>query len=72
MTPEDVVTMSQRLEGLREARRLFAESGQMSLDALAADDAEQVAQAARTAAANELARLFEQARDFLDDALNAR
>jgi len=72
MSAEEISNALRRLDGIRDVRQQFSESGQLFLERLGADDAERVAQAGRTAAANELARLFDEARLHMDQALNAR
>jgi hypothetical protein len=67
-----ILTAARRLEAVREVRGLFNETGQMLVEKLAPDDADRVAQAARTAAGNELSRVFDEARAEMDKALNAR
>lgn len=72
MSAEEITQAARRLESVREVRRVFAESGQLLVEQLAPDDADRVAQAGRTAAANELTRVFDEARVRMDEALNAR
>ncbi len=72
MIAEQITQAARRLETVREVRQAFAESGQLLLERLTGDDADRIAQAGRTAAANELARVFDEARTAMDEALNAR
>lgn len=72
MSSEIILTAARRLEAVREVRGLFNETGQMLVEKLSPDDADRVAQAARTAAGNELSRVFDEARAEMDKALNAR
>jgi len=72
MSSEMILAAARRLEAVREARGLFNETGQMLVEKLPPDDADRVAQAARTAAGNELSRVFDEARAEMDKALNAR
>jgi hypothetical protein len=72
VSSEIILTAARRLEVVREVRGLFNETGQMLVEKLSPDDADRVAQAARTAAGNELSRVFDEARAEMDKALNAR
>jgi hypothetical protein len=72
MSEQEIVRASKRLEAVRRVRQVFAEMGALLVDELSADDAERVVQAGRTAAANELARVFDEARADMDGVLNAR
>ena len=72
MSSEIILTAARSLEAVREVRGLFNETGQMLVEKLSPDDADRVAQAARTAAGNELSRVFDEARAEMDKALNAR
>jgi hypothetical protein len=72
VSSEIILTAARRLEAVREVRGLFNETGQMLVEKLSPDDADRVAQAARTAAGNELSRVFDEARAEMDKALNAR
>lgn len=67
-----ILAAARRLEAVREVRGLFNETGQVLVEKLSLDDADRVAQAARTAAGNELSRVFDEARAEMDKALNAR
>jgi len=68
----DITKVARRLEAVRQTRQVFAEMGVLMLEELSPDDADRVAQAGRTAAANELARVFDEARADMDAVLNAR
>lgn len=72
MSEQEIVRASKRLEAVRRVRQVFAEMGALLVDELSADDAERVVQAGRTAAANELSRVFDEARADMDGVLNAR
>lgn len=72
MSAEEISKALRRLDGIREVRQVFAESGHLLIERLSPDDAERIAQAGRTAAANELSVVFDEARERLDEALNAR
>jgi DUF917 family protein len=71
----DITKVARRLEAVRQTRQVFAEMGVLMLEELSSvnpDDADRIAQAGRTAAANELARVFDEARADMDAVLNAR
>ena len=75
MSSADITKVARRLEAVRQTRQVFAEMGVLMLEELSSvnpDDADRIAQAGRTAAANELARVFDEARADMDAVLNAR
>jgi hypothetical protein len=72
MSEQEIVRVSKRLDAVRRVRQAFAEMGALLVEELSADDAERVVQAGRTAAANELSRVFDEARADMDGVLNAR